>query len=168
MKSVSFYKPNPFNKGSASQFQYGLKDGDNGLYVSIIKQASWNDQTKRGSFASNAKDPKKSKRIKLNANESAGICRVLAGLSEKWSTVHRSGEKITSLSFTPYIKDGVHMGFGLSIGEKAGESFMLSLTKDEGYVLEVFLSEHIKHGFGVAAPAQVETPAQTDTQDSDF
>ncbi len=168
MKSVSFYKPNPFNKGSASQFQYGLKDGDNGLYVSIIKQASWNDQTKRGSFASNAKDPKKSKRIKLNANESAGICRVLGGQSEKWATVHKSSDKVTSLSFAPYIKDGSHIGFGLSVGEKGGESFMLSLTRDEGYVLEVFLSEHIKHGFGVAAPTVSEAPIQAETQDSDF
>lgn len=147
MKSVSFYKPNSYNKGSASQFQYGAKEGDKGLYISIVKQASWNDATKRGSFSANSKDPKKNKRIKINASEAAGISRVLDARSEKWSSVHKSDAATTSLSFTPYIKDGIQLGYGLSVGEKGGESFMLSLTNDEGYVLASFLKGYIDSTF---------------------
>lgn len=147
MKSVSFYKPNSYNKGSASQFQYGQKANDSGLYVSIVKQASWNNETKRGSFSANAKNPKANKRIKLNAAECAGICRVIEEKVEKWSSVHRNESIITSLNFSQYIKDEVKMGYGFSIGEKGGESFMLSLTNEEGYVLLEFLKEYIRFTF---------------------
>lgn len=146
-KSLSFYKPNSYNKGSASQFQFGAKDNDYGLYVSVVKQASWDASSKKGSFSENAKNPQKNKRVKLNAGEAAAICRVVLSETDKWSSVHRSESKITSLQFSHYIKDGVKLGYGFSIAEKDAESFMLSLTNDEGYVLKNFLEEYIKYTF---------------------
>jgi hypothetical protein len=146
-KSLSFYKPNSYNKGSAGQFQYGAKDGDFGLYVSIVKQAAWNTDTKRGSFSENAKNPSKNKKIKLNATEAAAMSRVILCDVEKWSSVHRSESKTTSIMFSHYIKDNTKLGYGFSISEKDGESFMLSLNNDEGYVLKNFLEEYIKFTF---------------------
>lgn len=148
MKAVTFYKPNASNKGSAAQFQFGLSPTDDGLYVSIVKQASWDDKTKKGSFTANSKDPNKSKKIKLNASEASAICRVLKDHNTKWSTVHKNKEgKVTSISFSHYVKDNVKMGYGFGVGAKDGESFLLSLTCDEGYTLGVFLEEYIKNTF---------------------
>jgi hypothetical protein len=146
-KSLSFYKPNSSNKGSAAQFQYGAKEGDYGLYVGIVKQAGWNDTSKRGSFSENAKNPLKNKKIKLNSTEASAMCRVLKESVEKWSTVHKSESKTTSLSFSHYIKDGNKLGYGLSVTEKNGETFLLGLTNDEGYLLKTFLDEYIKFSF---------------------
>ena len=147
MNQVTYYKPNSFNKGSAAQFQYGLKAGDDGLYVSIVKQASWDDKVKKGSFSANSKDPTKNKKIKLNATEAGAIYQVLTSPTEKWSSVHKTADKITSLSFSHYVKDGTKLGYGFSVGEKAGENFMLSLTNAEGVVLSFFLQEYIKNTF---------------------
>jgi hypothetical protein len=155
MKSVSFYKPNAYNKGSASQFQFGLKSGDDGLYVSIVKQFSWDNAAKKGSFSGNAQNPAKNKKCKFTTSEAGAICLVVSGLKDKWSTVHKSGEKMTSISFSPYVKDGVKMGYGFSIsGEKGGEGFMLSLTNEEGYVLKAFLDEYIASSFEKSAPKE--------------
>lgn len=146
-KSLSFYKPNSSNKGSAAQFQYGLKENDYGLYVSVIKQSGWNESSKRGSFSENAKNPLKNKKIKLNATEASAICRVLKESVDKWSTVHKTESKMTSLSFSHYIKEGNKLGYGFSISEKNGETFLLGLTNDEGYLLKNFLDEYIKFSF---------------------
>lgn len=154
MYQYTLYKPNSYNKGTASQFQYGLKPGDDGLYVSIVKQASWDDKTKKGSFAANAKDPSKNKRIKLNAAEAGAIYQVLTTTTEKWSSVHKTADKTTSLSFSHYVKDGVKMGYGFSVGEKGGENFMLSITNAEGVVLSFFLEEYIKSTFDKSAEAK--------------
>lgn len=146
-KSLSFYKPNSSNKGSAAQFQYGAKENDYGLYISIVKQAGWNDVSKKGSFSENAKNPLKNKKIKLNSTEASAMCRILQESSEKWSTVHKSELKTTSLSFSHYVKDGSKLGYGLSVSEKNGETFLLGLTNDEGYLLNIFLNEYIKFSF---------------------
>ena len=49
--------------------------------------------------------------------------------------------------FSHYIKDSVKLGYGFTVTEKDAESFMLSLTNDEGYVLKNFLEEYIKFTF---------------------
>jgi len=147
MKSISYYKPNSYNKGAAAQFQFGAKDNDFGLYLSIIKQFGWNSDSKRGSFSENAKNPSKNKKIKFNNIEASAICRVINGLTDKWSTVHKSESKTTSISFSHYVKDGVKLGFGLSVGEKDGESFMIGLNNDEGYLLKEFLKSYILFTF---------------------
>lgn len=147
MKSISFYKPNSYNKGSAVQLQYGIKESDSGLYVSVIKQYSWSNETKKASFSENAKNPLKNKKIKLNATECGAMIRVLNEKSEKWSTVHKSNDKTTSLMFSIYIKDGIKMGYGLSIMEKGKESFSVGFNNDESEVLKIFFEEYIKFTF---------------------
>lgn len=147
MKSITYYKPNSQNKGSAAQFQFGIKENDYGLYLGIIKQFSWNQNTKRGSFSENSKNPLKNKKIKLNNIEASAMCRVIEGLSTKWSTVHKSESKTTSISFSHYIKDNEKLGYGLSINEKDGEVFMIGFNNDEGYALKEFLKLYILFTF---------------------
>jgi hypothetical protein len=170
MKSISFYKPNSYNKGSASQFQFGLKEGDSGMYVSIVKQSSWNDKTKRGSFSANAKNPKANKKIKLNAAEAAGMCRVIESDVDKWSSVHKTQAATTSIMFSHYIKEGNKLGYGLSVKDSGGESFMLSLTNEEGYVLKSFLQEYIRYTFSqkYSDESQVESQQKQEVSIEDF
>ena len=47
---IQFYKPNPKVTGSACSF-YLNRDGS--LMASMLKQDSWNDQRKTGSFSKN-------------------------------------------------------------------------------------------------------------------
>ena len=69
---LNFYKPNRSNAGTALSFNVSYKDKDQAkgegpdLYVSFIKQAGWNDETKRASFSENAKNPEKTAALKLN------------------------------------------------------------------------------------------------------
>ena len=147
MKTLSYYKPNSQNKGAAAQFQFGIKENDQGLYLSIIKQFGWNTDTKRGSFSENSKNPLKNKKIKFNATEASAMCRVIQSEMEKWSTVHRSESKTTSISFSHYIKDGIKMGYGLSINEKDGQSFMIGFNNDKGFLLKEFLLAYILFTF---------------------
>lgn len=147
MKSLSYYKPNSQNKGSAAQFQFAAKEADYGLYLSIVKQFSWDNNSKRGSFSENSKNPSKNKKIKFNATEAAAICRVINSSVDKWSTVHRNESKTTSISFSHYIKDGNKLGYGMSINEKDGESFMIGFNNDEGYLLKEFLKSYILFTF---------------------
>jgi hypothetical protein len=147
MKTVSYYKPNSQNKGAAAQFQFGAKDNDYGMYLSIVKQFGWNNESKKGSFSENSKNPSKNKKIKFNNTEASAICRVLESSTEKWSTVHRSETKTTSITFSHYIKDGAKLGYGLSINEKDGESFMIGFNNDEGYLLREFLKSYILFTF---------------------
>jgi hypothetical protein len=147
MKSISYYKPNSQNKGAAAQFQFGIKEDDYGLYLSIVKQSSWNNESKRGSFSENAKNPLKNKKIKFNNTEASAICRVLQSDTDKWSTVHKNESKTTSITVSHYIKDGTKLGYGFSISEKNGESFMIGLNNDEGYLLKQFLHSYILFTF---------------------
>jgi len=147
MKSLSYYKPNSQSKGAAAQFQFAAKEADYGLYLSIVKQYSWDNNSKRGSFSENSKNPSKNKKIKFNATEAAAICRVIDSSNDKWSTVHKNESKTTSISFSHYVKDGVKLGYGMSINEKDGESFMIGLNNDEGFLLKEFLKSYILFTF---------------------
>ena len=68
---LQFYKPNSKNSGCGCSFKYSAKDDC--IFVNMIKQASWDEQTKRGSFAGNAQNPKASCSVKLSLTEAADI-----------------------------------------------------------------------------------------------
>ena len=67
---IQFYKPNPKVTGSACSF-YLNRDGS--LMASMLKQDSWNDQRKTGSFSKNKGHETKSVIVKLSRIEIAGI-----------------------------------------------------------------------------------------------
>mgnify|MGYP000190387368 CR=1 FL=1 len=67
---VTFYKPNSNNNGSACSF-YASDDG--AFMVSLLRQFSWNDKTKKASFSQNRGKEKGNIVIKLSALEVANL-----------------------------------------------------------------------------------------------
>jgi hypothetical protein len=140
MKRLEFYKPNKSNSGACLTLQFrneppqeeNKKDNKNGLYVNILKQASWNEQTRSGSFKANVDNPEKHKKIKLTETEIGNILHVInsKGLA-KFSTVHSRGDVKTQIFFEPYQKEDSLIGFifrvsNLSIALNMGEAELFS------------------------------------------
>ena len=84
---VQYYKPNSRNTGCAFSFDIGAnnKNQEPCVYIRAVKQYSWNDKSRSGSFSENAKDPDKSISIKLNEIEVGGFIRAIEKYSERWN-----------------------------------------------------------------------------------
>jgi hypothetical protein len=115
MKNLEFYKPQKSGNGTCANFRLVQDNEDskkNGFYASILKQYSWNDQTKTASFKENKDNPEKHKKIKLNDTEIANILYIIESQGkEKFSTVHKNGSNTTPIFFEPYIRNDVFSGF---------------------------------------------------------
>lgn len=147
LNNIQFYKPNSSNKGVAVSFSFN--PADSGTYVSFIKQFSWNNQKKIGSFKENRENPKAKKNIKFNDIEISGIIRSIEK-EEKWSTFHKfNNESGVSISFSPYIKEGVMSGFGLRISDSKDKEnvFSVGFTNDESVKLREWLKACLEEGF---------------------
>jgi len=149
LNNIQFYKPNASNKGVAVSISFN--PADSGIYVSFIKQFSW-DATKRiGSFKGNKDNPKAKKNIKFNDIEVAGIIRAIEK-EEKWSTFHKfNNDSGVSISFAPYIKDNVMAGFGLRVSESKDKDniFSVGFTNDESIKLREWLKLSLEESFKV-------------------
>ena len=124
MKRIEFYKPQKSGNGAALTLECNTSNEDdkkNGFYVNILKQVSWNDETKNGSFKENVDKPDKHKKVKLTDLELCAILDVLEkGKNGKFSTVHKLGEKTTPIFFEPFLRgatpeEKVFVGFILKI-----------------------------------------------------
>ena len=64
---VQYYKPNSKNTGCAVSFDIGpnQKNKEPCVFVRAIKQFSWNQDKRTGSFSENSKNPDKSISLKL-------------------------------------------------------------------------------------------------------
>lgn len=149
------YKPNAKNTGCAMGFSIGYsKDNSPSLFVSAVIQSGWNDQTKKGSFAGNAKDPNKSSNFKMNANEAG---EMISSIKTRVPVVffHKFNEDNTVISFTPWDKDRKIKGqngeqtyksaaFGLSFSKNSSQQFKIALEAGETEVLSLLLQEFIR------------------------
>ncbi len=110
---IQFYKPNSKVTGSACSFWYNSRD--NSFFGCIIKQDSWDSNTKTGSFARNKENPEGKVVIKLSAIEVASILDVLES-NREFKGYHDSpnGTHITTFIFAPYMRDGKQVGFSFS------------------------------------------------------
>ena len=139
---ISFYKPNSKNTGTACSFSVNPKD--NSIWSSLIKQSSWNDKTKSGSFSDNKDNPQKSVKIKYSLTETAGLLEALEKNVE-FSAYHSSEKQVTKIKFAPYIKDDKQVGFSYSVQKENKEnsenkqSFLLGLYFNEARLLKEFL-----------------------------
>lgn len=152
INNIQFYKPNAANKGVAVSVALNPKDA--GIYFSFIKQHSWDNVKKIGSFKGNKENPKAKKNIKINDIEAAGIIRAIEK-EEKWTAYHKFNESSgVSISFAPYIKENIMSGFGLRIVDSKDKEniFSVGFTNDESIKLrewlkaglnEIFKSENI-------------------------
>jgi len=131
MKRIEFYKPQKTGNGTCATFECNtsLEDAKkNGFYINLLKQHSWDETSKTGSFKENVNNPDKHKKIKLNDLEICNLLQVIESNSErKFSTVHKSGNKTTPFFFEPYIKDSAFVGHLLKI-DGVGIAFNLVET----------------------------------------
>jgi len=156
----TIYKPNSKNTGAAFSFDLTKDKKDNAImYVSMIQQHSWNDQTKSGSFKENAKNSEKSGTIKLSPNEAGEI---LSSFKTRipFLAFHRRGEDTTIIKFTPWDKkkkiknlDGDQWydtpAFGISVTRNSSQTFKLPLEAGETEVLSELLKKYILESFVV-------------------
>jgi hypothetical protein len=147
---LNFYKPNRSNTGTAVSFNTVDKKEEKGvdLYVSFIKQAGWNDQTKKGSFSENAKNPEKTASLKFNEAEAASIIRAVR-LGSKFSTVHAFQGSTTSIMFGPYQKKNGDAALSFSI-KKGEQSFLIGFELGEGELIAQYLENYLRKSFDLS------------------
>lgn len=160
LNNIQFYKPNSSNKGVAVSMSYN--PADSGIYVSFIKQFSWNGQKKTGSFKENKDNPKAKKNIKFNDTEISGVIRAIEK-EDKWSTFHKfNNDNGVSISFAPYLKDNVMCGFGLRVSDSKDKEnvFSIGFTNDESVKLREWLKAALKESFN-KEKVNLENPEQS-------
>lgn len=147
---ISFYKPNSKNTGTACSFSVNSKDGS--IWSSLIKQSSWNENTKTGSFSDNRDNPQKSAKIKFSITETAGLLEALDKNIE-FSAYHSSDKQVTKIKFSPYMKDEKQVGFSYSVNKESKEnvenkqSFLLGFYFNEARLLREFLTYALQSVF---------------------
>lgn len=158
---IQFYKPNPRNSGSACSF-YRTRDGS--LMFSMIKQSSWNEQKKTGSFQANKDNPKGNVKIKLSLAEAAGFIDSIEKDIES-KEYHDSQNQTTQIRLAPYLdKEGQKKGFSLGVNKTSKDtqeklSFIIGLTFKEARLLKQYLIYVINDSF--------ENPKNGKPQDSE-
>lgn len=147
---IQFYKPNPKNSGSACSF-YKTRDG--AIMFSMIKQSSWDESKKTGSFQKNKNDPKGNVKVKLSLIEASGFLETIEKDSE-FKEYHNSQNQSTQIRFVPYVDKNTNerKGFSLSVYKQAKDSqdklsFLIGLTFKEARLLKEYLTYVIRDSF---------------------
>ena len=113
-----------------------------------IKQASWDDQKKTGSFSANAKDPEKNIYIKLNEHEVGSLILSIEKYTE-FKAFHSFKDDKTQISFKPYEKKNGGNAFSFSIVKNGSLKFGLGIELGEAralvVLLEMFLTKFFKY-----------------------
>lgn len=166
----SLYKPNAKTTGCCASFNYDAERGS--VFVTLIRQASWDDEKKIGSFKANIKNPTN---IKFNQSEIGGIMYAIENKTN-FSTYHKSNAGDTQISFYPYLKEDVLKGFILATTKKSGENevkLSIGLNLGEAMVLLNFLVLSLTQTFNVQKVKKEEpeptpkkpTPTEQDEED---
>jgi len=140
---IAFYKPNSKNTGTACSFSVNSKDES--IWSSLIKQHSWNEVKKIGSFSENQNNPNKSVKIKFSLTEAAGILDSLERNTE-FSAYHTSEKQSTQIKFSPYIREGTQVGYSYMISKtdkqnsENKQSYLIGFYFNEARLLKKFLS----------------------------
>ena len=140
---ISFYKPNSKNSGTACSFTVNPKDAS--IWGSLIKQSSWNEAKKIGSFSENQNNPNKSVKVKFSLTEAAGILDAIERGVE-FSAYHTSEKQTTQIKFSPYIRDEKQVGFSYMVSKsdkqnsENKQSYLIGFYFNEGRLLREFLS----------------------------
>lgn len=136
---IQLYKPNSKSSGCAFAFRLGTtgKFKDPCLYVNAIMQHSWDEKTKNGSFAENAKNPEKTVVIKLNEFEVGGIINAIENYAE-YKAFHTHETNKTTISFKPYQKNDGTKAFSFSITKNSALKFGIGIEPGEAYAIREF------------------------------
>ena len=140
---ISFYKPNSKNTGTACSFTVNTKDAS--IWGSLIKQSSWNEAKKIGSFSDNQNNPNKSVKVKFSLTEAAGILDAIERNTE-FSAYHTSEKQTTRIKFCPYIREDKQVGFSYSVNKEDKQnsenkqSYLIGFYFNEVRLLKQFIS----------------------------
>lgn len=139
-KQYDIYKPNPSNAGCAFSFKIIETDKEGNkvkpfVIVQSIKQASWDNQKKKGSFSANAKNPEKNIYFKLNENEVGGVLHAIENYTD-FSAYHTYNDDKTQISFKPYTKKNGDKAFSLSVIKNTTLKFGLGIELGEARTLK--------------------------------
>lgn len=154
--SISYYKPNSKNTGSACSFWLSPKD--NRFYACIIKQDSWNAAKRTGSFSQNTENPQKKVIVKFSNVEIGGILDAIDN-NRGFSGYHDGAttQFSTALKFEPYTRDGSQIGFSFMVTKSSKEdatkktSFVIGLSFSEGRLLKEYLTFLLNRSFAIEA-----------------
>ena len=143
---VQYYKPNSKNTGCAFSFDIGSNQKNNEpcIYIRAIKQFSWNNERRTGSFSENSKNPEKSISLKINEIEAGGFINAIENYCD-FSAFHSFQDNKTSISFKPYTKKDGTKAFSFGITRNSANKFGIGVEMSEAYglleFLKVFLQE---------------------------
>ena len=168
---IQFYKPNPKNTGCGCSFKISAKDDC--VFVNLIKQSSWDESKKRGSFAGNAQNPKMSASVKLSSTEVGDIISAMRRNAE-FTGFHDSQKQVTRIKFSPYMRgtkdnpsEMAQVGYSFSVSKESKEnaqdktSFLIGFTFGEGVRLESFFCFALAKSFEKASLDQDNRSAAT-------
>jgi|TARA_R100000081_G_C4752581_1_gene135231 hypothetical protein len=149
----NLYKPNSYNSGCAFSFKIISKDKEGNetkpsFLIQGIKQASWDNNKKTGSFSANAKDPEKNIYIKLNEHEVGSLIYSIEKYIE-FKAFHSYKDDKTQISFKPYEKKNGGNAFSFSIVKNGSLKFGLGIELGEAralvVLLQMFLTQFFKY-----------------------
>jgi hypothetical protein len=151
---IDFYKPNKSCSGHACRFWYSERDGS--IFATLIKQSTWDDASKRGTFAANAKDPLKKINIKFTLTEVSGILDCIER-NRPFKGYH-DFSVVANINFTPWMRNNeagvsVQNGFSFSVTRSTKEdptnkmTFVIGFTFAEARLLREFLIFSIHNHF---------------------
>ena len=165
---INFYKPTAKNTGHACQFWFSKNEKS--FFVELLKQHSWNQQTKTGSFKGSKSNPSKRTIIKLGIVEA---CEILETIDKnvKWSTYHTNEKNTTQIYFEPYIRDGQQVGFSFRVNKSSKQdttqsgkaSFLIGFKNAEARLLKEYLTAGLHQIITYVPPAPPTKSARSKT-----
>lgn len=148
---LAIYKPNSKVTGSAAAFQIGLKpDSDPMFFLNLIRQHSWDDKNKKGSFAESRKDPSKIINVKFGEFELGEILHTF-NTGIPCNFFHTFNDTQVTIRIAPYEKtrgaSAENKGFkyncyGISITRNGTDKFSLPLEPGEYMRLAAFINNY--------------------------
>lgn len=154
--SLSLYKPNAKNAGSAFSFQYGVTKNDEPcMFMRAIQQHGWDSNKKIGNFSSNREDASKNLSLKFNEFECGSILSAFKSRYE-FNTFHTYEENKTTVKFAPWdkkikasslnpvtkkIEEKIQTipAFGISVTRNGSDTFKISLEPGEVQAVSQFI-----------------------------
>jgi hypothetical protein len=151
---LNIYKPNPKVTGTGLSLQASDRDGK--LYLNLIKQSGWNDQTKKGSFIANKDKPGASAVLKFNQMEAGALIDAIENMTTA-SFYHVSPSKSTRILFAPsnIQKEKAPNCFVLTINQAETEdsskktNFLIPFTFAEARVIKEYLIHYLHKSFSI-------------------
>ena len=130
-------------------------------YLNLIKQASWNDQKKIGSFSENAQNPEKKVVVKLSKIE---VCGILDSLDNNRTAdfFHNSENQKLGIKFSPYIREDKQIGYSLNVIKNSKTqttqpaiSFLIGFTFAEARMVAEYIKFGLNHIFSTERSEEI-------------